>query len=218
MKRFIIGLLILFFFTTYNLNDKFSLNTKTKIEIIYFENNSIINDKDLRKKLAFLSKNSLFFLKIDKVKEALKSFNLIESFEVKKIYPNKIKIKIFEKKPIFILQDKKNKFYYTDKDKIIKFKEIDQFKNLPVILGDKENFQIFYENLKNINFPVESIKNFHLCESGRWDLITNSNRVIKLPIENYQISLENFLDLNTKKSFEKFKVFDYRIYDQLILK
>ena len=61
MKRFIIGLVILFFFTTYNLNDKFSLNTKTKIEIILIENNSIVSDKDLRKKLSFLKNNSLFF-------------------------------------------------------------------------------------------------------------------------------------------------------------
>ncbi len=218
MKRFLLGLLIFIFFSTYNFNDELVFNKNTLIKTILIENNFILEEEKLKKDLAFLNNTSLFFLKIDRVKEVLNNFDLIESFEIKKIYPYKIKIKIFEKKPIFILQDKKNKFYYTNKDKIIRFTEIDQFKDLPIILGDKKNFDIFHKNLKNINFPIESIKNFYLFESGRWDLITKSSKIIKLPVDNYQKSLKNFLELKTKKSFEKFKVFDYRINEQLILK
>ena len=79
---------------------------------------------------------------------------------LKKYIQIKLKSKYLKKNQSLYYKTKKNKYYYTDKDKIIKFKEIDQFKNLPVILGDKENFQIFYKNLRNINFPVESIKKF----------------------------------------------------------
>ena len=35
---------------------------------------------------------------------------------------------------------------------------------------------------------------------------------------NYILSLENFIDLQNKKNFDKYKIFDYRINNQLILK
>ena len=49
-------------------------------------------------------------------------------------------------------------------------------------------------------------------------LLTIKNQTIKLPISDYNISLKNFLDLKDQESFEKYKIFDYRIKDQLILK
>jgi hypothetical protein len=46
-----------------------------------------------------------------------------------------------------------------------------------------------------------------------------SNKIIiKLPVENYIKSLKNFMYLMNEKNFEEFKLFDYRINNQLILK
>tara|TARA_B100000575_G_C22976416_1_gene563479 strand:- start:410 stop:553 length:144 start_codon:yes stop_codon:yes gene_type:complete len=45
-----------------------------------------------------------------------------------------------------------------------------------------------------------------------------NNKTIKLPIKNYEKSLKNFLRINEMDDFTKFKVFDYRINEQLILK
>ena len=59
---------------------------------------------------------------------------------------------------------------------------------------------------------------FYLYESNRWDIETHNNQLVKLPIKNYMKSLENFIDLSEKNNFAKYKVFDYRIRDQLILK
>ena len=53
-----------------------------------------------------------YFLKNDEIEKALMQNRLIESFNVKKKYPGTIKIKIFEKKPIAILQDKKAKILF----------------------------------------------------------------------------------------------------------
>ena len=46
----------------------------------------------------------------------------------------------------------------------------------------------------------------------------NDNKVIRLPIKNFENSLENYLDLEKKSSFKKYNLFDYRIDNQLILK
>ena len=74
------------------------------------------------------------------------------------------------------------------------------------------------KELKKINFPLETIKSFYFFESRRWDLVTKKNALIKLPTKNYNKSLNNYLELKNKAGFEKYKIFDYRIQDQLILK
>ena len=72
-------------------------------------------------------------------------------------------------------------------------------------------------NLQNINFPLKLIKSYHFFESGRWDIIMRDNKVIKLPVQNYISSLQNFMDSKNNNSFNNYKIFDYRIKDQLIL-
>ena len=80
-----------------------------------------------------------------------------------------------------------------------------------------ENFISFYQDLENLNFPVMSIKSFYYFESGRWDLLMQSDKVIKLPEKNYLSSLENFMLFKSNIEFDKYKLFDYRIQNQLIL-
>jgi cell division protein FtsQ len=216
-KRFIIGLSLLLLFTTYK-PQKLFLGTKFNIKEITIENNFILKDSEIKKILAPIYGKNLFFLKNSNLKKILKANDFIDSFRVKKIYPNKVKIKIFEKKPIAILQYKKEKFFISEKIDLINFVELNEYNNLPIIFGNKKNFKDFYFNLKKINFPIESIKTFYLYESNRWDLKTYQNKLIKLPEKNYLKSLENFINSNKKNNFEKYKVFDYRLNGQLILK
>ena len=72
--------------------------------------------------------------------------------------------------------------------------------------------------MKSIDFPIDQIKTFFLFESKRWDIVTKTNQTIKLPIKNYRESLKNFMEIKEQVNFEKYKIFDYRIVDQLILK
>ena len=89
---------------------------------------------------------------------------------------------------------------------------------MPIVFGDRENFKIFLKSLNEIDFPVSEIKTFYLFNSGRWDLVTKKNQTIKLPIQNYKESIKNYLYIKDQANFNKYKIFDYRINDQLILK
>ena len=217
-KRFLIALVLLLLLSTYNVQNNFSLFNNLNISEIIVENNLIVEEKRVKKKLDYLYQENLFLLNLKKIETKINDIDFIESFEIKKIYPNKIKIKIFEKTPIVILQNKKEKKYFTNKEDTINFFELDKFEGLPIVFGDKKNFQVFYNDLKNINFPISEIKVFYLFESKRWDLVTNNNQTIKLPIKNYIKSLQNFVNLKNQSIFQKYKIFDYRISDQLILK
>ena len=217
-KRLFIALVLFLLLSTYSFQDKFNLNSKFTIKKILVENNSIIDEKILKKKLSFLYEANIFSINSQDINSKIGEIDFIESFEFKKIYPNNIKIKIYERQPIAILQNKKEKKYYTNDDKLINFVELNNYQNLPLVFGDKNNFKIFYNQLKKINFPIETIKQFNFFESKRWDLITVDNKTIKLPNQNYEKSLKYFLGIKNQKNFEKYEIFDYRINNQLILK
>ena len=218
MKKSLFGLLILFvFLTTYNPKSNFILNPSLNIKKIMIEDNFIIEDDIIKKKLNFLYNENLFFFDIQDVEENLKNETFIESFSIKKIYPNTFKLTIVEKKPIAVLQNKKKKFYISDKGSIINYRDIEKYTNLPTVFGNGKNFYSLYNDLKNIQFPLEKIKSYYFFESGRWDLVMYDDKVIKLPNQNYLFSLKNFMKSKNNRNFNNYKIFDYRIKDQIIL-
>ena len=218
MSKSLLGLIILFILlTSYTPKYNFFNISTINIQKIIIKDNSILEKDKIKKKLAFLYKENLLFVDFKDIEESLKDESFIESFSLKKIYPNTIKLIIKEKKPIAFLQNKTKKFYISDKGDLINFRYINQFKDLPTVFGDGEEFYPLYKDLQNIKFPLETIKAFYFFESGRWDLIMNNDQIIKLPIENYLFSLKNFMISRNKSNFDNYKIFDYRIKNQLIL-
>ncbi len=217
-NRFLIALVLLVLFSTYSSKEIFKSKLIFKVQEILVENNKYIETNEIKKELSFLLNSNLFLLKNKDISENLKDDTFIESFEIKRIYPNKLKIKIYEKKPIAILQNKKKKYYFTNKNELVTYRNLVEFQNLPVVFGDRDNFKNFYNNLKKIRYPVNSIKSLYYFESQRWDLLTKKNKLVKLPNKNYMKSLVNFLSIKDRDNFAKYKTFDYRINDQLILK
>ena len=216
-KRLIIALLLLVLLSTYK-PQNFILSNGLNIEEIKIENNFILNEADIKKELNFLYQKNLIFLRNSEIANILKQIDFIKSFEIKKIYPKKIIIKIYEKKPIAILQYKKDKFYVSESINLINFIVLENYKNLPIVFGKKKNFKELYINLKKINFPLDLIKKYYFYESNRWDLEIYQKKIIKLPTKNYIQSLEKFINFKMENNIDKYKVFDYRINNQLILK
>ena len=216
-NRILIAVSLFFILSTVTSQQKI-LISNFNIKEIEIENNFFLKETDLKKQLIPVYGKNLLFLNNGNIKKILLKNSFIESFYIQKKYPNTLKIKIYEKKPIAILIDKKKKFYLSDKIDLIKFENIKNFQNLPYVLGNKKEFKILYKNLKIAKFPTELIKNYTLYESKRWDLQTIDKKVIKLPIKNYIESLKNFMMIINNKNFTKYSIFDYRIKDQLILK
>ncbi len=216
-KRIVIALVLFLLLTTINPQNKVSIS-KFNLKEIIIENNFLIKDKDIYNLLKPIYEKNLILLRNSEIENMLMQNNLIESFKIKKIYPDKIKIEIFEKRPIAILINKKKKFYLSEKIDLIDFNSLKTNEKFPYIFGSKEKFKKLYNDLNEIQFPIEIIKKYIFYESNRWDLETIDGKVIRLPSTEYLKSLKNYLDIKEKNDFKNYNVFDYRINNQLILK
>ena len=78
----------------------------------------------------------------------------------------------------------------------------------------EDEIKTFFSDFGEIT-DIRLIKDF---ETGRWDLETLDKNIIKLPTKYYLKSLKNYLTIKDEESFKKFKIFDYRVNDQLIMK
>ena len=216
-NRFIIGATLIILFTTFISEKNFTIENLT-INEIRFENNKIVSDEELIKDLSFLYNKNIIFLNTLEIKKKLKKNSFIESLQIKKIYPNELVIKIFEKQPIAIIFQENKKFFLGKKFELIKYKDILKYENLAVINGNEKSFKKLFINLKKTKFPTDLVKEYELLKSGRWNIELIDGKLIKLPINNYKQSLINFLTIKSNSNFEKYKIFDYRLNDQLILK
>ncbi len=189
-----------------------------KIKKIEIKNLKILNKKEINK-IFFneLTGSNLFVINQNKFDKILKDNELIDFIELRKIYPSKIEIMIHEKEVIAIINDKQNVFYLTKKGEEIKFFKNPKLETLPNIFGKQKNFLEIYSSLSQLEFPVSDIKSFYYFEIGRWDIILKNNKVIKLPVKNFDVSLKKYMEFKKKINFDKYSIFDYRIKGQLIL-
>ena len=216
-KQLVIAFILFTLLTTITFKEKIIIS-QLNIKEIIVENNSLVKKKDVKKLLIPIYNKNIIFLDNKEIEKALTQNSFIETFDVKKKYPQTLKIRIFEKKPIAILLNKKKKFYLSDKIELIEFENIKKYQDLPYVFGNRDDFKIFYNDLKKMNFPFDLISKYTLYESKRWDLETKDKIVIKLHSKNYLKNINNYLDSRNKQNFKKYKIFDYRINNQLILK
>ena len=214
----IIGIALFILFSTLISQKKITIN-KFKIQEINIENNEILKDQELIKFFSFLYNKNIIFLNPHELKKKIDQKSFIEKLEIKKIFPNKLVIKVFEKEPIGILIDKyQKKFYLGNKIDLIEYRKIPKYENLPIVEGKLESFKILFNDLIKINFPTDQILSYRYFKANRWNIELTNQKILKLPSKNYIKGLINFMSIKDNFNFEKYRIFDYRLNNQLILK
>ena len=226
MKKFykIFLLLIIFFFlTTYNPN-KFSITIENSdsffsIKKIIILNNILVDKDDVYEKLDKLYGKSIFLIKREELEETLEDLAFLKKIEVKKKYPNTIKIKILETKPLGIIFKDKKKYLLDNSSNLIDLTKKKDLPKLPNIIGDgaEKNFVNFYEKLDVNKFPLNNIKKFYYFKVGRLDLELIDNKIIKYPYKINDEIIKKSIELLNRKDFQKYKIIDLRIDDKIIV-
>ena len=192
----------------------FSLYEIKNIKIFGFND---YENKIFIEKINNLNLENIFFLNIKELKNIFNSYNLIETYKIKKKYPSTLHIKI--KKTEFLAQIRKNgKLYLIGSNgKISQNNSLN--KNLPYVFG-KPNINEFLELKKFIDqseFSFDQIENFYFFPSKRWDLELKKKILLKLPKDNVKNSLNNAFNLLKENKSKDIKVLDIRIKNQIII-
>ena len=87
---------------------------------------------------------------------------------------------------------------------------VDKDNNLPNIFGDYDNVSFFnlLKSIKKSKFELSRVKNLYFFKSGRWDIETDKNVIIKLPKESLEDSLNLSLSLLHNKEFKNIEILD----------
>ncbi len=220
-KKFFLWFFLLIFLTTYNYqvekNSYLEFFSVNEIEIEGVKNSS---KKELISRLNTIKSKNIIFLREKDFKEVIKGVDFINSLKIKKIYPKKIKINVVEDLPIGIyLNDSGKEQLLLENNKVIKDHNY-KFENLPKVYGEGalEKFSDFYSSLQKTGLNLNLVKQFNYYDINRWDLLLEDEKLIKLPSKNHEESVLKFLTIYEKNNFKKFKVFDFRIKNELIVR
>ena len=209
---------IFFIFSTYNAKyDKLSISVIFPIKEIFIKNSVAIDLLELKSDLNFLINSSLLFLNKEKILAIINKHDFISNIQFKKKYPNILYIEISEEIPVATQIIDKKKFYITKNNKKIDFIDLKIYEDLPIIFGKYKNFNIFYDNLEKNNFKINKIKSFFYFDIDRWDIVLKNEKIIKFPNKNYISLLPKINLMLDDDNFSKYKIFDFRVKDQLIL-
>jgi cell division protein FtsQ len=175
------------------------------------------NIEGLNDELYKTIEKNIFFLKKEVLKNSISEFNIVEKYSVKKIYPRELNINIKPTKFIAKISNKDDVFVGSN-GKLISNKDFK--KKLPSIFG-KFNSNKFLElkiHLERSGFNFEDLKSLIYFSSGRWDILTNDNVLIKLPNKKIYESLYLAKKILNDDNFKKNKFIDLRIPNQIIVK
>ncbi len=217
-NKIIIYLLFLFILSTTSvkfINDQKALSSSvSKINITGLSE---------KKNLEILSNlnnflyESIFVISKDKIKKILGKHNIIQEFSIKKIYPSTLNIEIKPTK--FIARVSNNGQYLVGANgKLIEDKNNNEL--LPYIFGEFNSldFLSFKQNIEKSIFSFSNLKTLYFFPSGRWDILTDNDILIRLPQEHIVASLNLSKKLINNDNFKDYKFIDLRVKNHLVAK
>ncbi len=212
IKIYFYLILFLLFSTLYNMNLALYFNSKFKV--INIENQ---NDNFKIYKLNYLLNNNIF--KIDKKLLSYKFKNnpILKSYEIKKIYPDTIRIQLVKSNPIAKIIQNQNTLYLGDNGKI--FESTLENYQIPEIVGniDLEFINKIIKIINNSSFKLNKIKVIKIYPSNRFDLVFNNKDIIKFPHYVDQKFIENAFIFYKNKNYYG-NTIDLRLKNKVITK
>ncbi len=217
-NKIIIYLLFLLILST--TNAKFTENQNSyssTINQINIKGLSKVDNKKIFNELHNLFYKNILLVDKEEINEVINKYNIIEEYNIKKIYPSTINISI--KPTRFVARLSNNdQLLVGANGKLIKDRE--NIEILPYIFGefDSDNFLTFQKKIALSKFTFTKFKTLYFFPSNRWDILTNEGVLIKLPQDNFLASLNLAYKIISNDSFKVKNFIDLRVRNNLIIK
>ena len=221
--RILFYFFFIFFLSTINF---FKIETN-KTQSIFLVNNieilgtKKINKNELLQNLKLFYDQNILLIRKNDIQKIIEKYELIKEFNIKKVYPDKLKIEIYESEIVgFVIKNKK-KYFLTDHKKLLLTDDFNLITGtLPFIYGQntEKYFSTFYNILNKKNFNLKLIKNYYFFESQRWDIELKNGLIVKFPIYELEKAIEISQELIKNKNFNTLSIIDLRIKGKVITK
>jgi len=195
------------------------INSLLKINNIEVKGLSERENNQLSNKFRLLLFKNILLVNNESFKEILDKNNLIQSFNVKKNYPNSILINIKKTNFLALTNFNNEKYIIASNGRLIKYKNIKETsKELPYVFGkmDYSNFIIFKKIIDKSKFDYKDINSLYYFPNKRWNIKTNNNVIIKLSDTNILESLNIAKNIISNKNFINKDIIDLRISNFII--
>ena len=219
-KHRYILLAILFLFLTTISNLKFNKSINNLLSVKDLEVVGLSNDHNqiIKDSISFVVNQDIYFLSKNYVTKTLDEYKFLESYDVFKVFPSKLIINLKQTTLLAsTIQDNK-KFIVGSNGKLIDYKTLIPNLDLPNIFGNfsKRDFISFYNLIRESKFEYNEIEDIFFFKSGRWDIKTKFDVIVKLPKNELKNALDKAQSI-IKNSEINYKVIDLRIPNQVIL-
>ena len=176
-----------------------------------------LENSELEKKIKNLNLKNILLLKRFELSQIIDSNPLVQNYEVIKIYPSSIDIKILKTELLAKLNKDGKTLFLGSNGKLSEYNF--SKKSLPFIFGNpnSDDFLNLKKKIDESKFSYEQFENFYFFPSGRWDLELKNNILIKLPENKINDSLNYAFDFMKNNNIDYFRVIDLRVKNQIIL-
>ena len=159
---------------------------------------------------------NIFFIGKEEIKKIIDKHNIIEEYNIKKIYPSSLKIVIKPAKFLAKITNVNNLIVGSN-GKLISGEKSDKI--LPNIFGEfhSKKFLEFKNDIELSKFNFNEVKTIYFFSSNRWDILTIDDILIKLPENEVSESLNRDYKIIDNINFKGKNIIDLRVKGHLIV-
>jgi len=160
---------------------------------------------------------NIFFIGKKEIKKIINKHNIVEEYNIKKIYPSTLNIEIKPAKFLAKISNYNNLIIGSN-GKLISVEQSDI--SLPYIFGEfsSKEFLEFIQNIEVSKFNFVEFKAVYFFPSNRWDIVTIDNVLIRLPENNVFESLNMAYKIIASIQFKDKDTIDLRVKNHLVVK
>tara|TARA_B110001452_G_scaffold193803_1_gene163814 strand:+ start:15 stop:692 length:678 start_codon:yes stop_codon:yes gene_type:complete len=218
-KKIVIYIIFLFILSTttvkYSKQQENSFLRINKIHVVGLSNSKNL---EIQRDLNNIFYRNILLLSKKEINKIINKHNIIEEYNIRKIYPSTLNINIKPTKIVAKVTNDGNKLIVGANGKLISG-EVNN-KILPHIFGEFniKNFLEFKKNVDRSKFNFTEFKSIYFFPSNRWDILMINNTLIKLPQKNMFQSLNLAHKIISNEQFKNKNIIDLRVNSHLIVK